>query len=109
MKRIIFETAEPITLKSGAFQNFKTIYTVVPYEYYDTYFNATNYRQYSNEMYGFGNFLTGIIPPASTDLYTLTWYSSFEDLEARTNPVTQCTFDGRYYAVFTPIETGEEE
>ena len=105
VSKIIFETSQPITLKSSALSNLKKALLIVPYEYYDTYFNATNYQQYSNPMYGYGDFLTGKILPTTQGLYNLVWYASLDDLQAGTNPVTDCANDGRYYAVCTETET----
>ena len=105
LQKVVFETAQPMTINANAFQPFKTALLIVPYEYYDTYFNATNYQQYSNPMYGYGDFLAGKTLPTTYGLYNLVWYASLDDLKAGTNPVTDCASDGRYYAVCTEIET----
>ena len=103
VKRIIFETPQPCPVDSGGFYNVYSASLLVPYEYYDTYFNATNYQQYSNPMYGYGYFSIGATFPSTQGSYNIVWYSTLDDLLADTNPVTECTSTDRYYGKFTEI------
>ncbi len=108
VQRIIFETAQPCIVDNYGFYYVSKASIIVPYEYYDIYFNATNYHQYDNPMYGYGTFIVGNTLPATQGAYNLVWYASFNDLLAGTNPVTECSSEDRYYATFTEIEATSE-
>ena len=104
-----FTSTTPVTLSSGTFADIKNASIVVPYLNYDAYFTATNYQQYSNPMFGWGDFVAGeTLPSTSADgLYTITWHTTLDDAKNVTNPITSCTEDAMLYGVFTEIITEE--
>jgi len=109
LQTITFENQTPPSMASGLLKKLTTVILLVPYDCYDTYFNATNYQEYSNPMYGFGNFIANRNLPESSGDYTIVWYASLEDLQANTNPITITSTDGIYYGVFTPVASEEDE
>lgn len=98
-----FTGATPPTLNTSSLSNHSTVILLVPYEYYDVYFNASNYQYRGNPIHAYGEFESGAYLPATADGYTIVWYATMDDLEAGTNPITQTTEAGTYYAVYTPV------
>ncbi|MBQ7880219.1 MAG: leucine-rich repeat domain-containing protein [Clostridia bacterium] len=110
LKLVQFTGEEPSALYTGTFSDCKTAAFLVPYQSYNTYFNATNYQYYGNPMYGYGEFSTGQALPSADDdgLYTITWHSTLEDAQNVANAITVCPADGKLFAVFTAVETATE-
>ena len=108
IKLIEFQGETPPTLSTGTLKYCPTAKLIVPYLYYGTYYNATNYHANGNPMYGYGNFTINEYLPEFMTGYSLVWYSNLEDLEASTNPTTICPETGKMYAVVTEIVTEEE-
>ncbi len=107
LKYVQFTGNNPPTMPSEFFKNNQTASIIVPYDRYSIYFNATNYQQYAQPMYGWGYFEQLDVLPTSIEGYNITWYNSFDDAVALTNPINVCANSGTLYAVMTEIETTE--
>ena len=108
MKRLWFTGERPPSFVSTAMQSFPTLILLVPYEYYDSYFNASNYQAYNNPIYGYGVFEKGRNLPSSDGTYTIVWYPSLEDLQANTNAITEAPETTTLYGLYTEIATESE-
>ena len=103
IKLIKFAGATPFSLATGTFKYCENAIFLVPYQSYDAYWNATNYRLYNQDQYGYGEFNTGDNLPSSIDGYTIVWYPSLEDAKAEVNAITACPSTGTMYARFTSV------
>lgn len=89
------------TCASATFKQANLASLLVPYQYYNTYYTASNYLVNGNSMYGYGEFTTGQSLPSSISGYSITWYQTLENAKSSTSPITSCPSSGTMYGVFS--------
>ena len=103
LKMVRFTGPTPPTISTATFSTCKKAALTVPYQYYDTYYNATNYQKYTNPFLGYGDFTLGDTLPTSIEGYSIVWYETWQKALSATEPVTLCPATGTMYAVLTAI------
>ncbi len=99
VKYIMFMPTNPPALNANGFAySPSTANIFYPYLSYKAYMTATNYSSIPGNKFAHGTFGVSQALPSSTNGYSLVWYATQEDLLNQTNPITQSTTSGTYFA-----------